>query len=268
MAGTKRASPGAEEEKNPLHSVELSDEDAQKLNAVQKDIARVELALERAAQAKLAAVYTKRRETVKAISKFWPVALMNHQLCAMHAQHSADQLALSYLEDLWVERDQNEPRCYTLEFHFRENPYFTDSVLKKQFKYVPPPAAADEKPDEDGVTRSMLDFSWDRDVQPSATPINWKDASKALTKLYPQEAGEDADDLPADPGSFFNFFEKADDPFDIGNTISTEIFPDAIEYFLGTMGGEEIDSEEEDSDDDDDADEIDLEKPRPKKQKV
>jgi hypothetical protein len=45
MSAIKRSSPGSTEEKNPLANVELSDEDAQKLTAVQKDIARVELAL-------------------------------------------------------------------------------------------------------------------------------------------------------------------------------------------------------------------------------
>lgn len=39
--------------------------------------------------------------------------------------------------------------------------------MKKEFKYVPPPSAADEKPDADGITPSMLDFAWDRDVVPS-----------------------------------------------------------------------------------------------------
>ena len=43
--GVKRASPGAETEKNPFGDVELTDEDAVKLQGVQKDIARVELAL-------------------------------------------------------------------------------------------------------------------------------------------------------------------------------------------------------------------------------
>ena len=43
--GTKRASPGAEEEKNPLSNVELSDEDAKKLTQIQRDLARAELIL-------------------------------------------------------------------------------------------------------------------------------------------------------------------------------------------------------------------------------
>jgi template-activating factor I len=41
----KRASPGANTEKSPLSDVELSDENAQKLQVVQKDIARLELVL-------------------------------------------------------------------------------------------------------------------------------------------------------------------------------------------------------------------------------
>jgi template-activating factor I len=44
-SGKKRASPGADEEKSPLQNITLGDEDAQKLQAVQKDINRAELDL-------------------------------------------------------------------------------------------------------------------------------------------------------------------------------------------------------------------------------
>jgi len=266
--GTKRASPGADGEKNPLQNVELSDEDAAKLQSVQRNIARVELVLERNAQMALVPAYEKRRQVIQSIPKFWPIALMNHSLFAYHVQHSADQLALSYLEDVWVVRDPAEPRCYTIEFTFKENPYFADRVLKKEFKYVPPPAAASDTPDKDGITESMLEFSWERDVASSGQKIEWKDAEKALTKLYPRESGEDDDDEIGDPGSFFNFFEHDSDPSEIGLTIAGEIFPEAIDYFLGTTGGDELDSDDEDEDDDDEAEEIDLEKPKSKKRRV
>ncbi|KAF8971429.1 hypothetical protein BDZ97DRAFT_1913911 [Flammula alnicola] len=245
----KRGSPGAEAEKSPLSTVELGDEEAKKLQEIQRDLARIELVLERQAQATLRPVYEKRRKVVANIPNFWPVALMNHSLFAYHAQHNADQTALSYLEDIWVEKDPNEHRCFTIEFHFKENQFFTDKVLKKEYKYVPPPAAENEKPDENGITESMLDFSWDRDVQISTVKINWKDPEKALTKV------------------FFNFFEHEADPSEVGIVIANEIFPEAIEYFLGNVDGDITDSEEED-DEDDDAEEIDLEKPRTKKRKV
>ncbi|KAG6814014.1 hypothetical protein H0H92_003864 [Tricholoma furcatifolium] len=269
VKGTKRASPGADEGKNPLAEVELSDEDAKKLQTCQRDLARVELALERAAQKKLLPTFERRREVLKTIPKFWPVALMNSSMLGYYIQHNADQQALSYLEDVWVARDSAEPRCYSIEFTFKENPYFTDKVLKKEFKFVPPPAAADEKPDEDGITESMLEFSWDRDVVPSSQQINWKDADKALTKLYPREV-LDEDDVAemGEPGSFFNFFEQKTDPYEIGIHIASEVFPEAIEHFMGLSGGDEVDSDDEEDDDDDDAEDIDLEKPRTKKQKV
>lgn len=41
---------------------------------------------------------------------------MNNATVAIHAQHNSDQLALSYLEDLWLVRDPKEPRCFTIEF--------------------------------------------------------------------------------------------------------------------------------------------------------
>ena len=50
--------------------------------------------------------------------------------------------------------------------HFKENPYFSNTALKKQYKYVPPPVEVEEKADADGITESMLEFSWERDAQP------------------------------------------------------------------------------------------------------
>jgi len=74
------------------------------------------ISADRLTQAKITPAYEKRRQVAKSIAKFWPVALMNHSHFAFFAQHSADQLALSYLEDLWIARDPVEPRCYTIEF--------------------------------------------------------------------------------------------------------------------------------------------------------
>ena len=51
--------------------------------------------------------------------------------------------------------------------HFKENPHFNDSVLKKEYKYAEPPASAENKVDENGISEAMLDFSWERDVKPS-----------------------------------------------------------------------------------------------------
>ena len=36
-----------------------------------------------------------------------------------------------------------------------------------------------------------------------------------MTKLHPRVKDDEDDDLPSEGGSFFNFFEIADDPFDV-----------------------------------------------------
>jgi template-activating factor I len=41
--------------------------------------------------------------------------------------------------------------------------------LKKEYKYVPSPSAESDTADETGITESMLDFSWDRDVEMSVS---------------------------------------------------------------------------------------------------
>lgn len=53
----------------------------------------------------------------------------------------------------------------------------------------------------------------------------------------------------------------------VGIHIGSELWPDAVEFFLGNVGAE-VDSEDEDDEEDDsDDEEIDLEKPKAKKAK-
>ena len=61
-------------------------------------------------------MYEKRRVVLKGINKFWPVALMNSEMIALQTVHYDDQNALSFLEDLWIVRDPQESRAFTLEF--------------------------------------------------------------------------------------------------------------------------------------------------------
>jgi template-activating factor I len=138
----KRSSPGADTAKNgdPFADVDIGDAEESILTEYQKKIQRVELILggqsfvflrshehvvvglitnslaERRAQEQLTPVYQQRREALKSIPKFWPVALLKHSLFALEAQHDGDRLALSYLEDVWVVRDPREPKVFTLEF--------------------------------------------------------------------------------------------------------------------------------------------------------
>ena len=135
--GKKRASPGADTEKNPLGDLELSDAHKEKIEKISEEANRVDIFLgtripppncivrclipgsapiEIQSQEKHAPFLRKRREILKSIPKFWPVALLNHPNISIHAVHHQDQVALSYLEDVWLARDPKEMRCFTLEF--------------------------------------------------------------------------------------------------------------------------------------------------------
>jgi len=268
-----------------MFDIELSDADEATLSNVRQEVLKVELFNDRENHKRLKPAYEKRREVLKTIPKFWPVALMNHPTFAIHVQHSDDQKALIHLEDVFVIRDEVEHRAFKIEFHFSDNAYFSDKVLTKEYKYVAPPVAKDEKPDDLGLTPSMLDFDWGRDAEPQSQSIAWKGDAVNLTKLHPRvlapttsglrAVGEGTEDYEeedvAEPGSIFNFFTEKTDPLDLGLLIANDIYGDAIEYFTGEMGGDNIlsddDEDEDEEDDEDDAVEIDLEKPEPKKQK-
>ncbi|KAH8835919.1 hypothetical protein DL96DRAFT_1694069 [Flagelloscypha sp. PMI_526] len=260
MTGIKRASPGADEEKALFAPIELSESDAKKLKDIQDRLARIDLALEIEENKRYLPAYEARRDLIKTIPNFWAVTLMHNDTFILHLAHAADRQALTYIEDIWVVKDDKDPRAFTLEFTWKENPYFSDTLLKKTFKWVPSPDS-DNTPDENGISQANIDFNWETDIKADSTKINWKDPEQALTKLYPRQLNEDDDDLPAEAGSFFNFFEHESDPFELGIAIAQDIFPDAINFFL------ELDSDDEE-DDDDDAEEIDLEKPKSKKRKV
>ena len=48
--------------------------------------------------------------------------------------------------------------------HFDANPFFSNSVLKKEFKYTPPSDPEVLKKDANGVSQADIDFDFSRDV--------------------------------------------------------------------------------------------------------
>jgi template-activating factor I len=65
---------------------------------------------------KLRPLYDQRRELMKSIPMFWPVALMRHPSIERDLEKPEDQAAIKYLKDVWVSRNPAELRAYTLEF--------------------------------------------------------------------------------------------------------------------------------------------------------
>ncbi|CAE6416830.1 unnamed protein product [Rhizoctonia solani] len=150
---------------------ELEPEEEELMKELEKNQIRAEIAVELAALKILQPLYESRRKNFAAQKNFWGIALGQHSEIGQHLLDPKDAEAMTYLYDLWVERDPNEHRAFTLEFHFRENPFFSNTVLKKYYKYTAPPEVSveDSTPDSNGVTNIMIDFNWERDIDISVS---------------------------------------------------------------------------------------------------
>jgi len=261
-AGDKRSAAGDDD-------TQFTDEQIQTLEKIQKDHDRLELVLEHEAAFRLEKVFAERRPILKGISGFWPTAFHNHALLAAASGHADDQKALGFLQDVWVTRNPKDHRAYTIEFHFDANPFFHDTVLKKEYQFVPSEDVAALSNEEYLASDAVLNFDHSRDTEASVSSINWKDPENALTKQYPRVFDPEDPNVIEDLGSFFNIFEQRDADAELENQIAFDWFPNAIEYFFNrgenSLGADEED--EEDEEDGSDEEDIDLENPKKKAKK-
>ena len=65
--------------------------------------------------------------------------------------------------------------------YFKENPFFSDPVLKKEYRYLPAGGADGEKKDEYGITDAQAAFSWDVNVDPQVLGRVFTLRHKSLT---------------------------------------------------------------------------------------
>jgi len=185
----------------------------------------------------------------------------------IYGNRAEDIEAIKYLEDVWVVREKPDPRAYTIEMHFKENPFFSNKVLKKEYKLKRPHSGKVVN----GIHESMINFDPDRDIAISKTKIDWKSDKVNLCKKYPVPTPTGDDDMEIeDFGSFFHFFQLAQDELSVGERLSQDIFTHPVGFFKGEFPDDEGDDDEISSseDDDSDQDEIDLERPRKKVKRV
>ena len=174
-----------------------------------------------------------------------------------------DAAILEHLVDVSCAPLGGDAHGFTLSFRFSANPYFSNEVLTKTYRW------ADE--DED-----MLELAEGTEIALAAG----KDPTVKVMKKKPKKGGKPLTKLePCD--SFFRFFSPPavpDDPdemteedaealqdaveadYEVGAMIKEEIIPQAINWFTGAAveAGEDEDEEGDDDDDDDEDDEARL----------
>jgi len=226
----------------------------------------------------------------KGVPNFWLTVMQNNMRVA-ETIVPEDEPALAFLKDVRVVLSEKRDD-FTLEFHFAENPYFTDSVLTKTYLFVPA---------EDHTNDLVFERS-------TGCKINWKPNKNLTVKIVkkPKAGGGRGGrgkkqnqrtvttEEPCE--SFFNFFnppepedemepEEADalnemleNDLDLGSIFRENLVPHAVLWFTGEAlddidmedfeyGDEEDDEGEDDEEDEDEEEEDDEEEKEPRHQK-
>jgi len=203
------------------------------------------------------AVHPDYPEGVHGIPKFWLHVFKNaNEDVLMGFIEPHDEEVLAYMTDVSVSLRTDG---FMLHFHFKENPFFTNQVLTKDYTYR-------EGPDP----KTPLMYEGPEIVASKGCSIDWKEG-KDLTKLTmkveklakTKDHDDEPESVPAD--SFFDFFDppciedceeyneyKADlsADFEVGLSIKEKILPRAVLYFTGEVfddDGDDNDSEASDS---------------------
>ena len=199
-------------------------------------------------------------ENANGIPCFWLTIFRNTEILSEMVQVH-DEPVLKKLLDIKIK--YNDQQSYTLEFHFEENEYFSDSVLTKQ--YFLKANIDDDYP---------FGFEGPEIYKCKGCSINWCKKMNLTVKTIRKkqkhkERGEVRTIVKHVPNdSFFNFFnppELSDDKseideesqgilatdFEIGHFLRARVVPKAILYFTGDI----VDDDDEDEFDGEEGDE-------------
>ncbi|VDI18041.1 template-activating factor I [Mytilus galloprovincialis] len=168
--------------------------------------------------------YEQRNELIKNIPNFWVTAFVNHpQISAVLEDVEED--CLHYLSKLEVEEFEDIKSGYKISFVFASNPYFSNTVLVKEFH-----------------------LSFTGDPTSKSSKIEWKNGMDISAKI--KQNGNNRKRKRGQSRSFFQWFEDNTDPSadDIAEVVKDDMWPNPLQYYLAS----DIEVENGISDDDDD----------------
>lgn len=219
----------------------------------------------------------------KGVKNFWLETFQSFRITTEIIQEYDEEI-LGYLEDVKVTMFDKRPYGYSLEFFFKENPFFTNKVLTKSYVLKTEVDATDplsyDGPDLETSTGCTINWKEGKNVcmklvKKKLKPRNKKQPPKVVTKEERQD-------------SFFNFFETPKVPvkstdekrvakksessvegdhdmdegehdaelyliadFEIAQYLKEKIIPKAILFYTGEGVDDEFDEDDYDEDEDD-----------------
>ncbi|XP_071956506.1 nucleosome assembly protein 1-like 1 isoform X2 [Antedon mediterranea] len=203
-----------------------------------------------------AQIEDKEEENPSGIPEFWLTILKNVDLLADMVQEH-DEPILKHLKDVKVQYCDNPNMGFTLEFHFEENVFFTNQVLKKHYTMKCEPDESDpfsyEGPEIISSVGCTIDWKKGKNITVRLVKKKQKHKGKGTTRVVTKTEQND---------SFFNFFSPPAVPkegvevdeetesllsadFEIGHFFKERVVPRAVLYFTGEAIEDEFEEEEE-----------------------
>lgn len=180
-------------------------------------------------------LYSNRSELIAEIQNFWVTVFINHPQISTLLRED-DEEALGYLTKVEVQEFEDVKSGYRIIFHFKENPFFANSTITKEFHLN----------DSGDPSSNSTDIKWKAGKDLTAED---EDKETAAGKKRRLEEGE----------SFFCWFGDHSDAGadEVGEVIKDDIWPNPLQYFLAADMDESGDMDEfhEDDDEDDEGDE-------------
>lgn len=156
----------------------------------------------------------KRGAVISNIPGFWVNVFINHpQLTSVLCEEDED--CLQYLNKIDVEEYEDIKSGYKIRLQFRENPFFSNEELVKEFHLAPT-----------GEPTSI------------ATAIKWKNGQNLVQKFSElrKAKGSKRPNLP--DRTFFEWFLDNSEPScdELAEAIKDDIWPNPLQYFLAAEG--------------------------------
>ncbi|XP_067122402.1 nucleosome assembly protein 1-like 1 [Centruroides vittatus] len=173
--------------------------------------------------------------TVQGIPDFWLKVLLNSGIKSMIQEDDKD--VLMYLKDICLKYKAANCRDFILEFHFKPNKYFRNTILTKEYEVK--------------CCLNPTDpyyFEGPEIVKCTGCTIEWNENFNKTIKPVCKENGANVtEETATEKQSFFNFFgifghiEESDDQefreflsydFEIGKYFKDRIIPRAVLYYI------------------------------------
>ncbi|XP_044765944.1 protein SET [Coccinella septempunctata] len=150
--------------------------------------------------------FEKRSEIIKNVPNFWFTAIMNHPDLSSLIDEKEEE-CLQFLNRIEVIEFEDIKSGYEIQFHFEENPFFENLMIKKEFHL------------ESGPPSSQ------------STQIKWKDD---ITKNIDQNSGKGGRKRRLESKSFFSWFFDNVDPVsdDIAEIFKDDLWLNPLQYYL------------------------------------